>query len=504
MLNPSGFLQNLGLGFGVIMDPTNLLYCFVGCVVGTMVGVLPGIGPLAALSLLLPLTFKIPSIASIIMLTGIFYGAMYGGSTTSILVSIPGESASVVTCIDGHQMAKQGRAGPALGIAAIGSFVAGTFSVVLLSLFSPMLVEVAIKFGPQEYFAVMTLGIVVSVYMVGGSIFKAMLMILLGIFLASVGMDVISGKERFTFGSLDLIDGFHLVPVLMGMFGLSEILINIEQSVTRKVFEGKIKNILPTIKDMLTSAFSIVRGSVLGFAIGVLPGGSPIPASFLSYAIERKLYRQPEKFGTGIIQGVAGPESANNSAVAASMVPLLSLGIPGNPVTALLLGALIIHGVQPGPMLISQHPDLFWGVIASMYIGNVMLLVLNLPLIGIWIQFIKIPYRVLLPVIFLLCVIGSFSGNMRMFDVWVMIAFGVLGFLLRKRNYELAPFALAFVLGPMLEQALRQSLIIARGNPLVFFLRPISGSILGISIVLFILFIVSEVRQRKANALKMT
>ena len=357
-------LQNLALGFRVILDPINLLYCFIGCLVGTMVGVLPGIGPLAALALLLPLTFKIPSVASIIMLSGIFYGAMYGGSTTSILMNIPGEAASVVTCIDGHEMAKKGRAGPALGIAAVGSFIAGTFSAIGLNLFSPVLVTVALKFGPPEYFSVMLLGFVVCIYMVSGSKLKAVLMILFGVFLASVGMDTVTGDERFTFGSFNLLDGFHLVPVLMGMFGLSEILINMEQMLGRQIFSGKIKNIWPTAKDFIDSVPSIIRGTLIGFGIGVLPGGSPTPASFLSYAVERKLHREPEKFGTGVIQGVAGPESANNAAVAASMAPLLSLGIPGNPVTALLLGALIIHGVQPGPTLMIQQPELFWGVIA--------------------------------------------------------------------------------------------------------------------------------------------
>jgi putative tricarboxylic transport membrane protein len=490
---------NMQIGFGVALTPINLFYCFLGCLVGTLVGVLPGIGPLAGLTLLLPLTFKIPSVASIIMLAGMFYGAMYGGSTTSVLLNIPGEAASVVTCMDGHQMARQGRAGVALGIAAIGSFIAGTLSNIGLNLFSPILVEVALKFGPPEYFSVMALGLVVSIYMVGGSMLKAVLMIALGIFVSSVGMDVVKGVQRFTFGSINLMNGFDLVPVLMGMFGVSEILMNLEEISKPEIFSVKVKSLFPTVKDWLDSYIPILRGTLVGFIIGIMPGGSPTPASFLSYAVERKFSRTPERFGRGAIQGVAGPESANNSAVAASMVSLLSLGVPGNPVTALLIGALIIHGVQPGPMLMTQHPDIFWGVIASMYIGNFMLLILNLPLIGIWVQFLKIPYYLLFPIIFLLCVIGSYSANLNMFDVWVMIGFGILGFLLRKRHYELAPFALTLVLGPILEQSLRQSLIMVHQNPSEFLTRPIAVSLLVLTLVLFIWIVWGEWRKAQVR-----
>ena len=496
----SSMIHNIQMGFGVALTAMNLFYCFLGCLVGTMIGVLPGIGPLAALALLLPLTFNIPSVSSIIMLTGIFYGAMYGGSTTSILVNIPGEVASVVTCLDGHQMARQGRAGPALGMAAIGSFIAGTFSNLGLSLFSPILVVVALKFGPPEYFSIMVLAFIVAMYMVGGSILKALLMIVLGLFISCIGMDYISGIERFTFGTLNLAEGFDLVPLLMGMFGISEILLNMEEILQKNIFVAKVKNILPTVKDWLVSIVPILRGTAVGFGVGILPGGSPSKAAYLSYALERRFSRHPEKFGTGVIEGVAGPESANNSAVAASMVPLLSLGIPGNAVTALLLGALIIHGIQPGPLLITQHPELFWGVIASMYIGNVMLLVLNLPLIFLWVQFLKIPSYILFPVIFLLCVIGSYSANLNMFDVWAMIGFGLLGFFLRKRQYELAPFALSLVLGPLMEQALRQSLIMAHGSPMIFFKRPLSASVLTIAFIFFAWFILGEWRKRKINS----
>jgi putative tricarboxylic transport membrane protein len=486
--------SNLALGFGVVLTPENLVYCFLGCLVGTLVGVLPGIGPLAALSLLLPVTFKIPAAGSIIMLSGIFYGAMYGGSTTSILVNIPGEAASVVTCIDGHQMAKQGRAGAALGIAAIGSFIAGTISTVGLNFFSPILVSAALKFGPPEYFGVMTLGFVATMFMVGGSILKASLMVAFGLFVSTVGIDIVNGAERFTFGFTNMVGGFDMVAIIMGMFGVSEVFMNMEQ-VVRPEICCKIKGIFPTVRDWLVSIVPIIRGTVLGFVIGILPGGGPVTAAFISYGVEKWSSKHPEKFGTGVIEAVAGPEAANNSAVAGSMIPLLSLGVPSNAVTALMMGALIIHGVQPGPMLMVQHPDIFWGVIASLYIGNVMLLVLNLPLIGIWVQFLKIPYWALFPVILLLCIIGTYSTNTNIFDVWVMIGFGVLGYLLRKLNYELAPFVLAVILGPLFEQSLRQSLIMSNQSYMIFLTRPISAVLLGISLILMILFFVTVWRK---------
>ncbi len=493
-------LNNLALGFGVVLNPANLFYCFLGCLVGTLVGVLPGIGPLAALSLLLPITFNIPSVSSIIMLCGIFYGAMYGGSTTSVLVNIPGEAASVVTCLDGYKMARNGRAGAALGIAAIGSFIAGTISNVGLNLLSPVLAEVALKFGPPEFFSIMTLGFIVCLFMVGGEMSKALLMVVLGLFVSTVGMDVVNGQERFAFGYVNLANGFDLVAVVMGMFGLSEILLAVEEKSVRDMFSKKIKGLLPNIKDWAVSFWPIMRGSVLGFSLGILPGGGPVTASFISYAIERKISRYPEKFGTGVIEGVAGPESANNAAVAGSLIPLLSLGIPLNAVTAVLLGALIIHGVQPGPLLMTQNPDIFWGVIASMYVGNIMLLVLNLPLISIWVQFLKIPYYILFPLIFLMCAIGSYSSNSNIFDVWVMIGFGLLGYFLRKLKYELAPFILAMVLGPMFEQAFRQSLIISKRDPLIFFTRPISGALLSLAIVSLAWVLWSQWRKKKETA----
>jgi putative tricarboxylic transport membrane protein len=488
--------HNMQLGFSVILSPENLVYCFLGCLVGTLIGVLPGIGPLATLSLLLPVTYKLPPVSSIIMLSGIFYGAMYGGSTTSILVNIPGEAASVITCLDGHQMAKQGRAGAALGIAAIGSFIAGTISTVGLNFLSPILVVAALKFGPPEYFSIMTMGFVATMFMVGGSALKALLMIALGLFVSSIGIDVVDGTQRFTFGFSNLMNGADLVAVIMGMFGVSEILINMEEMAKREIFTSKVKGILPNRKDLRDSALPILRGSLLGFVFGVLPGAGNVTASFLSYSMEKRFSHYPEKFGTGVIEGVAGPESANNSAVAGAMIPLLSLGLPCNPVTALMMGALIIHGVQPGPMLIIRHPEIYWGVIASFYVGNVMLLILNLPLIGIWVQFLRIPYRILFPLILLLCVVGTYSTNLNIFDIWVMIVFGVLGYFLRKRDYELAPFILALVLGPLFEQSLRQSLILSVKEPMIF-LHPISLTLLVISVLLLVILIWDRWKKRK-------
>ncbi len=493
------FLHHMQLGFGVALTPINLFYCFIGCFVGTLVGVLPGIGPIAALSLLLPVTFKVPAVSSIIMLSGIFYGAMYGGSTTSILVNIPGEAASVVTCLDGYQMARKGRAGAALGISAMGSFVAGTFSTVGLNLFSPILVMVALQFGPPEYFSVMMLGFIITLFMVSGSIIKAVVMIAFGLFVSTIGMDPVKGVERFTLGSVRLSGGLDLVPVIVGMFGVSEILTTMEEVLKREIFTQKIKNLLPNAKDWLASWMPILRGTFLGFGVGLMPGSGSVMASFLSYAVERKISRHPEKFGAGAIEGVAGPEAANNSAVAANLIPLLSLGLPSNAVTALLMGALIIHGIQPGPMLMQQNPDLFWGVIASMYIGNIMLLILNLPLIGLWVQFLKIPYWALFPLIFLLCVIGSYSANQNIFDVWVMIGFGVLGYLLRKQKYELGPFVLALVLGPIMETSLRRSLMLSYGDPMIFLTRPISAVLLVVSFLLLVMPLMPWVRKKKAN-----
>ena len=480
------FISSMALGFQTAFQPSNLLFCFVGVLTGTLVGVLPGLGPVAAMSLLLPTTFHVSPVAAIIMLAGIYYGAMYGGSTTSILVNIPGESASVVTCLDGYQMARRGRAGPALGISALASFIAGTASIVGLMLFAPPMAAVALKFGPPEYFALMILGLAVLTFMASGPMWKALAMACLGLFLGTVGMDTVNGAMRFTFGQMELMDGIGLVPVAMGLFGISEVLLNVEQRSERTIFTEKISNLMPSASDWAQSAGPIARGTLLGFFLGVLPGGGSLISSFVSYATEKKLSKTPERFGTGMIAGVAGPEAANNAATGGAFIPLLTLGIPGNPVTALLLGALIIYGVLPGPKLIAEHPDLFWGVIASMYLGNAMLLVLNLPLIGLWVKILKVPYPILFPLILLFCLIGAYSLNNSITEVGLMVSFGAVGYLLKKFQYEPAPLILALVLGPMMEQNFRAALVMFDGNLLSFFERPIAAVILVVSAALLV------------------
>jgi putative tricarboxylic transport membrane protein len=482
------FLHYMIYGFSVALTPGNLVFCFIGVFIGTLVGVLPGIGPVGAISLLLPTTLYTSPVGAIIMLAGIYYGAMYGGSTTSILLNIPGEAASVVTCLDGYQMARQGRAGPALGISAFGSFIGGTASIVALMLVAPPLAEAALRFGPPEYFSLMILGMTLLIYLSSGSIPKALMMGALGIVLGLIGTDPTSAKQRFTFNILELSDGIGLVPMVMGLFGISEVLLNVEQNLKQEVFQTKIRHLLPTLQDWKESAGPISRGSIMGFFLGVLPGGGALVSSFVSYAMEKKLSKTPEKFGKGAIAGVAGPETANNSATGGAFIPLLTLGIPANVVMAMLLGALVIHGVQPGPMLLQNHPDLFWGVVTSMYVGNAMLLVLNLPLIGLWVQVLKVPYRILFPMILLFCMIGAYSINYSVLDVLMMIIFGVLGYLMKKFEYEGAPLVLAYVLGPMMEMALRQSLTMSNGSFTIFFIRPISAVGIGASI----LFIISS------------
>lgn len=477
-------LNNLYLGFQVALAPMNLLFCFVGVVVGTLVGVLPGIGPVGAMALLLPATFAIPIGSSLIMLTGIYYGAMYGGSTTSILVNIPGEAASVITCIDGYQMARQGRAGPALGISAISSFVGGTFSIIGLMLVAVPLAKVALRFGPPEYFSLMCTGLIVLTYLTQGSMVKSLMMALVGILLGSVGLDMVVGTPRFTFDINEFTDGVGIIPVVMGLFGVAEVFTNLETVITRGVHQTEIKNIWPSMKDYGQSKWAIMRGSVIGFLLGILPGGGAILASFLSYATEKKLADQPERFGKGAIEGVAGPETANNAAAGGSLIPLLTLGIPPNVVMAMLFSAMIIHGVQPGPLLMTNSPDIFWGLVASMYIGNVLLVLLNLPLIGLWVQLLKIPYRILLPLILLFCLIGAYSLNNSTFDVSVMIFFGGVGYLMRKFGYESAPLILAFIMGPILEQNLRQALLMSDGSFAIFISRPISAVTLAIALLL--------------------
>jgi putative tricarboxylic transport membrane protein len=478
--------HNLFYGFSVALQPDHILVCFLGVLLGTLIGVLPGIGPLGAIAILLPATFRMSPVSAIIMLAGIYYGAMYGGSITSILVNIPGEAASVVTCLDGHEMAKQGRAGPALGIAAFGSFFAGTLGIVGLMIFATPLAEFALKFGPPEYFGVIFLGMTLLMYLSRGSLLKGVMMAVFGLMISFVGLDPIEGSPRLTFNLLQLWDGIGIVPLAMGLFGIAEILINIEESAAPEVLKIKIKNIFPNLSDWMQSKWAILRGSILGFFLGILPGGGAIISSFVSYGLEKRISKEPEKFGRGAIEGVAGPESANNSATAGAFVPLFTLGIPSNVVMALLFGALTIHGMRPGPFLMTAHPDLFWGVVSSMYIGNVMLLILNVPLIPLWVQVLKIPYKILFPLILLFCIIGAYSVRSSIFDVHLTIIFGIVGYLFRKFDYEAAPLVLAFVLGPLFESNLRQSLTLSKGSFSIFFTRPISA----VSITLAIIFLV--------------
>jgi putative tricarboxylic transport membrane protein len=492
-----GFFDSILYGFQVTFQPVNFLFCGIGVLLGTLVGVLPGIGPAGAMALLLPATFKFSSTSTLILLAGIYYGVQYGGSTTSILVKIPGEASSVITCLDGYQMARQGRAGPALGIAAWGSFIAGTIANIGLMLVAVPLAHAALRLGPPEYFSLMCMGLIIVTYLAQRSILKAIMMALVGIILGSIGLDLITGLPRFTFGINELTDGVGIIPLIMGLFGISEILENLEGSLKREVFKTQLKNLWPSLQDWAQAKWAILRGSVIGFLLGILPGGGAVISTFVSYAVEKKISKNPEKFGKGAIEGVASPESANNAAAGASLIPLLSLGIPPNPIMAIFFSALIIHGIQPGPLLIRQHPDLFWGLIASLYLGNFLLLMLNLPLIGIWVRVLKIPYKILFPLILLFCLIGAYSVNNVAFDLYVMIFFGVLGWIMRKFGFEGAPLILAYVLGPMLENALRQSLLISQGSFLIFITRPISAAALGFAFLLLISNLFPYLKKRR-------
>ncbi len=492
--------NHLLMGFSVALDPINLLYCFMGCLIGTLVGVLPGLGPTVALSLLLPATFHLTPVSAIIMLSGIYYGSQYGGSTTSILVNIPGEASSVVTCLDGYQMARQGRAGRALGISAFGSFIAGTLGIIGLMTMAPRLANVALAFGPPEYFSLMCLGMVILTFLSSTSMIRALMMACFGVIVGMIGMDPVSGSTRLAFGITELMDGVGLIPVVMGLFGISEMLLNIETKIDRDIFKTRVKGLLPTVKDWIQAKGAILRGTLIGYFLGILPGGGAVLSSFVSYAVEKRVSRYPEKFGTGVIEGVAAPESANNAAAQSAFIPLLTLGIPSNSVMAMLLGALIIHNVTPGPLLLTQHPQVFWGVIASMYIGNLMLLFLNLPLIGIWVQLLKVPYAVLMPVIILFCLIGAYTIANSIVDVLFMLVFGVIGYLMKKLKYDAAPFVLAFVLGPMLEYSLKQSLIVSRGSFYIFLTRPISASCLLLALILLIIPLLPKVGKKRPGA----
>jgi putative tricarboxylic transport membrane protein len=487
-------LTSLAYGFNVALQPQNLFYCFIGVTMGTLVGVLPGIGPTATIALLLPATFQLNPVAAIIMLSGICYGAMYGGSTTSILLNIPGEASSVVTCLDGYQMARRGKAGRALGISAFGSFIAGTFSIVGLVVFAPTLAEFALNFGPPEYFALMVMGLTVVAYLARKSMAKALMMAVLGIILGCIGLDPITATPRFTFGLLDLADGIGIAAVVMGLFGIAEVLENLGVVTRVEVFAGKIKGLFPDREDWRRCMGPIARGSLLGFLLGLLPGVGAIVPQFLSYALEKKLSRHPERFGNGAIEGVAAPEACNNAAVGGTFVPLLSLGIPSNAMTAILVAALMIYGLTPGPLLIKNSPDLFWGVIASMYVGNLLLLILNLPLIPLWVSVLKIPYSYLSSFIILFCLIGAYSLNNNTADIYIAVIFSFVGLLMKKFEFEPAPLVLAFVLGPLLETALRRSLILSDGSFLIFIERPLSAAFILFSVVILVAPLFSKLR----------
>jgi putative tricarboxylic transport membrane protein len=496
MFDFAGLLQ----GFQIAFSPVNLMYAFIGSVLGTAVGVLPGLGPAATIALLLPVSIKMGSpVTAIILMAGVFYGAMYGGSTTSILLNIPGEAASVVTCLDGYQMAKKGRAGAALGVAAIGSFVAGTFGLLGLTMMAPPLAEFALKFGPPEYFSLTVLGLLLATYLTGQSAIKGLIMAILGLILGCVGLDPLSGAVRFDFGVPDLQSNIEFVTIAMGLFGVGEIFINLEESGTVSLVTSKVRNVFPTLIDLTRSGWAMVRGSVIGFAVGILPGGGAVLASLISYATEKKCSRHPEEFGQGAIEGVAGPEAANNSAASSSFIPLLTLGIPGNASTAMIFAALLIQGITPGPFLLKEHADVFWGVVASMYLGNAMLLILNLPLVGMWAQLLRVPYAYMAPLVMVLTLVGVYSVNNSVFDIWVMLIMGLFGFLARKLKFDLGPLLLAFVLGPIMERSLRQALLMSHGSFGIFFTRGISAVLMGTAI-LFVLGNLMAARRTRRSA----
>lgn len=480
-------LQNLLLGFSVALSPGVLVYAFIGCVIGTLVGMLPGVGPLAGISLLLPATFGLDPIIAVVLLAGVYYGAMYGGSTTSILLRLPGEAASVMTCIDGYAMTQNGRAGPALAIAAIGSFVAGTLGVVGLMLLAPTLAVWALRFGPPEYTALLLLGFFILAYMSSGSTLKSLAMACFGLLLGMIGIDVMSGYTRFSFGVVELGDGIGIVPVAVGLFGISEILLTAGQPAAQRVYRPKLRELVPSGEEFRLSVGPIARGSLLGFLIGIIPGSAHIISSFVSYGLEKRLARHPERFGRGAIEGVAGPESANNAAATGAFVPMMALGVPTSPITAVMIAAIMVHGVLPGPTLINERPELFWGFVASMYVGNLVLLVLNLPMVGLFVNLLRIPYSYLYPCILAFSILGCYSVNNSVVEVWIMLAMGGIGYALRKLGYDLAPVALGLVLAPMLELSLRQSLTMSGGDYTIFFTRPISAVMIALGVLLFVL-----------------
>jgi TctA family transporter len=494
---------NLAIGFGVAVTLKSLAYCFVGVFLGTLIGVLPGIGPVATVAMLLPLTFNLDPATSMIMLAGIYYGAQYGGSTTAILVNIPGESSSVVTTLDGYQMARRGRAGPALGIAAIGSFAAGTFATLLVALFSPPLATIALKFQPADYFSLMVFGLIGAVVLARGSLRKAIAMVVLGLVFGLIGTDVNSGAMRFTFGIPALAEGISFVALAMGMFGIAEVIYNLERrGQDRQVFTSRLGRVLPSLADLSFSKWSIVRGTALGSILGILPGGGALLASFAAYTIEKKVAKPPRDFGNGDIRGVAAPESANNAGAQTSFIPMLTLGVPSNPTMALMIGALTIQGIQPGPEVMTQRPELFWGIIASMWIGNLFLLALNLPMIGLWVKLLAVPYRLLFPAILTFCCIGVFTINNNVFDLFQLVAFSGIGYLLLKLGCEPAPLVLGLVLGPMMEEYLRRALLISLGDPIILLSSPISAGFLIAAVALLASIAVPAIRSRREEAMK--
>ncbi|CCG01406.1 tripartite tricarboxylate transporter permease [Blastococcus saxobsidens] len=495
-----GILDGISQGFAVALDPVNLLYVFLGVLIGTVIGVLPGLGPTATIALLLPLTYEVEPVTAVILLAGIYYGSMYGGTITSVLLQLPGEAASVVTTFDGYQMAKQGRAGPALGIAAVGSFIGGTVAVIGLTLLAPPLADLAVEFGSQEYVALTALGILLVTYLGTRHPVKSLCMAALGLLLATIGQDAITGTTRFTFGQISLFDGFDFVAVAMGLFGVGEILYNVEKTEKAQAIKTKLKNVWPSRKDFRDSSGAIARGSVMGFFIGVLPGGGGVISSLASYATEKRRAKDPSRFGKGAIEGVAGPETANNASSTSAFIPLLTLGIPANVVLALIFGALLVQGITPGPQLISQEPEIFWGVIASMYIGNLMLLALNIPLVGVFVQLLRVRAGILAAFALLVTMAGVFSVNNDPFDMWVVLIFGIVGWLMKKTGFEPGPLVLAFVLGSILETNFRRSMLLSGGELSTFVTRPMSGTIFALMALVIIISVISGIRKRRRRS----
>lgn len=493
-------LGNLRIGLETAVSPINLLYCFLGVLLGTLVGVLPGLGAPTTVAMLLPATFALKPAPALIMLAGIYYGAQYGGSTTSILVNVPGEAGAIVTTLDGYRMAQQGRAGPALATAAIGSFIAGCIATLVIVLFAPLLAQFVLKFGPAEYFSLMVLGLIASVVLAAGSLLKAVAMIVLGLLLGCVGVDINTGTNRYTFGIPALVDGIGFIPVSMGMFGIAEIVRSLENEETRTALVGKVANLMPTREDFHMMVAPMLRGTALGCMLGILPGGGAVISSFASYSLEKKLAKDSSRFGKGAIEGVAGPESANNAGAQTAFIPMLTMGIPSSPVMAMMIGAMIIQGIQPGPQVMTSQPSLFWGLIVSMWVGNLMLVILNLPLIGIWVRLLQVPYQLLFPMILVFCSIGVYSLSNATFDAYVMAIFGVLGYVLIRLDCEPAPLILGYILGPMMEVYLRRAMLLSRGDPMVFIEQPISAMLLVLAAFAFACVMIPAVRKAREKA----